>query len=105
MTKISNTAFNHYRFYFEKLKKGSATFYHDEIIVRPYRHRRSEWLAAANARIKEFRTTPVNINIEDCVGCTAVVKMNKNGFPFGATYNKHMYDDEENTRNKESPKY
>ena len=45
----------------------------------------------------------MNLNIENCEGCTAVVKMSKNGFPFGATYNKHMYDDEENSRYKECP--
>ena len=43
---------------------GKATFYHDEIVLRQYRHRRAEWLEASNFRIKEFRTTPVNLNIE-----------------------------------------
>ena len=79
---------------------NQATLYHDQIIVRPYVRRRNEWKQAADLRIQEYRTSPVNFKIGDCPRChKAVVKMTKNAFPFGATYNKYMFDDE-NLRNQ-----
>ena len=47
---------------------GVATLYHDNIKVRPYEHRRYEWLYAANKRIEEYRTTPVTFDIQNCEG-------------------------------------
>ena len=47
---------------------GVATLYHDSIKIRPYEHRRYEWIYAANKRIEEYRTTPVSFHIQNCPG-------------------------------------
>ena len=91
-----------YYLYSQTWENGAwaAVIDYDNIRIQPFVHRRNEWKKAANLRIAEYRTTPVQFDASNCDNCAkAFVKMKENSFPFGATFSGGMHNDP-NIRNR-----
>jgi len=59
-----------------------------------YFERNRDWVAGADLRIKEFRTRPVEIEIENAPTESELeIKMIKNSFPFGGRMNSDLFAD------------
>ena len=77
---------------------ASADLYHDFIQLTVFNRNRDIWKEASEMRINEFRKTRVKFQPNNIDFDHVEIIQTKSSFPFGATMNKNVFDNE-NTRN------